>query len=184
MDRFRASCPLLQGGPPQVPLTLILTRHAKSDWDDPALSDHDRPLNPRGRGDAPKIGTWLTRQGHRPEQALVSTARRTQETWERLTPELDGARPELSALPRLYHAEAADILDQLRGATRPTVILIGHNPGIGEFAHRIVDTPAPHPRFIDYPTCATLVATFDAERWDAVDWWSGQVVDFIVPRDL
>jgi phosphohistidine phosphatase len=164
-------------------LTLILTRHAKSDWDDPALDDHDRPLNGRGRGDAPKIGAWLSDRGHLPAEALVSSARRTQETWERLAPELGRAVP-MTTLPGLYHAEAEDILRHLRGASAPAVLLIGHNPGIGEFAHRIVDEPAPHPRFIDYPTCATLVAEFPFDAWHEVDWWSGRAVDFVVPRDL
>jgi phosphohistidine phosphatase len=61
-------------------LRLILSRHAKSGWDDPDLSDHDRPLNARGRGDAPKVGAWLRAKGYLPDAALVSSARRTQET--------------------------------------------------------------------------------------------------------
>jgi phosphohistidine phosphatase len=164
-------------------LTLILTRHAKSDWDDPALTDHDRALNQRGQADAPKIGAWLAAKGHVPGAALVSSARRTQETWERLSPELGGDIP-MTPVPRLYHAEAGEILRQLKGATAPVVMVIGHNPGIGEFAHRIVDDPAAHPRFIDYPTCATLVAEFPGDDWATLDWWTGRVVDFVVPRDL
>jgi len=164
-------------------LTLILTRHAKSDWDDPHLSDHDRVLNDRGRGAAPKVGRWLKDHGHLPDAALVSSARRTVETWELLAPELGVSVP-MTLAPGLYHAEAGDILTHLRKAEVPTVMVIGHNPGIGEFAHRIVDAPAPHPRFIDYPTCATLVAAFPGNAWSDVEWWSGQVVDFVVPRDL
>ena len=164
-------------------LTLILTRHAKSDWDDPLLSDHDRVLNARGRGDAPKVGAWLRAQGHVPDAALVSSARRTQETWELLSPAFGTAVP-MTVVPGLYHAEAEQILEHLRGAEGRTIMVIGHNPGIGGFAHRIVEDPAAHPRFIDYPTCATLVAEFPGEDWSRVDWWSGRVVDFIVPRDL
>ncbi|NKX45376.1 SixA phosphatase family protein [Roseicyclus persicicus] len=164
-------------------LTLILTRHAKSGWDDPALDDHDRPLNARGQADAPRIGGWLRSKGYLPDRALVSSARRTQETWERLSPELGRPVP-MTVVPALYHAEAGEILGQLRRAEGRTVMVIGHNPGIGEFAHRIVEDPAEHPRFLDYPTCATLVAEFPGETWGDVDWWSGRVVDFVVPRDL
>ena len=164
-------------------LTLILTRHAKSDWDDSVPTDHERPLNPRGQADAPRIGAWLRARGHIPERALVSSARRTQETWERLSPALGQAVP-MKVVPALYHAAAEEILAQLRQAEGRTVMLIGHNPGIGEFAHRIVAEPAEHPRFIDYPTCATLVAEFPGDGWAAVDWWSGRVLDFVVPRDL
>lgn len=164
-------------------LTLILTRHAKSDWDDPLLSDHDRRLNTRGRGDAPKIGAWLTAKGYRPDMALVSSARRTQETWELVSQNLHGAVP-MTVVPELYHAEAGQILRHLRQAGAPRVMIVGHNPGIAEFAHRIVEAPAAHPRFLDYPTGATLVASFRGEDWRNVDWWTGQVVDFVVPRDL
>lgn len=164
-------------------LTLILTRHAKSDWDDPELRDHDRPLNPRGLSDAPKIGGWLRDNGHVPGQALVSSAIRAQETWAGIAPVL-GQAVAMTTEPKLYHAEAETILSHLRRAKAPVVMIVGHNPGIGEFAHRIVDEPAAHPRFIDYPTCATLVAEFPGEDWAAVDWWAGRVVDFIVPRDL
>jgi len=164
-------------------LTLILTRHAKSDWDDPTLSDHDRVLNPRGKENAPAVGRWLRDRGHLPDVALVSSARRTVETWELLAAELGRGVP-MTVAPGLYHAEAGEILAHLREATAPSVMVIGHNPGIGEFAHRIVDAPAPHPRFIDYPTCATLVARFAGDDWSGVDWWGGRVVDFVVPRDL
>lgn len=164
-------------------LTLILTRHAKSDWDDPSLSDHDRVLNPRGQADAPKLGAWLAARGHVPDAALVSSARRTQETWERMAPGFGRSVP-MTVVPGLYHAEAQDILGHLREAKGRKILLIGHNPGICDFAHRIVDQPAAHPRFIDYPTGATLVAEFPGDDWSAVDWWSGRVVDFTVPRDL
>ncbi|BDW86690.1 SixA phosphatase family protein [Roseicyclus marinus] len=164
-------------------LTLILTRHAKSDWDDPELRDHDRPLNPRGLSDAPRIGAWLRDKGYVPGQALVSSATRAQETWVGIAPVL-GQAVAVTTEPKLYHAEAETILSHLRRAEAPVVMIVGHNPGIGEFAHRIVDEPAAHPRFIDYPTCATLVADFPGDDWASVDWWAGRVVDFIVPRDL
>lgn len=164
-------------------LTLILTRHAKSDWDDPELRDHDRPLNPRGLSDAPRIGGWLRDKGYVPGQALVSSATRAQETWVGIAPVL-GQAVTVTTEPKLYHAEAETILSHLRRAEAPVVMIVGHNPGIGEFAHRIVDEPAAHPRFIDYPTCATLVADFPGDDWASVDWWAGRVVAFIVPRDL
>ena len=162
---------------------LILMRHAKSDWDDPALSDHDRPLNPRGRRDAPKIGAWLHARGFVPDVALVSSARRTQETWEYLLPILGGAIP-MQSLPGLYHADADAILAHLRAQTAPTVLVIGHNPGIGDCASRLLDRPLPHPRFLDYPTGATLVADGPDKDWAMLDWRSAQAVDFTVPREL
>ena len=164
-------------------LTLILTRHAKSGWDDPDLSDHDRPLNARGRGDAPKVGAWLRQKGYLPDVALVSSARRTEETWALLSAEL-GREVAMTTLPALYHAPPDVILAQLRGQTAPTVMVIAHNPGIGDFAAQSLQTPVRHPRFGDYPTCSTLVVTFPGDDWAGVNWQSGSAQAFIVPREL
>jgi phosphohistidine phosphatase len=166
-----------------MPLTLILTRHAKSGWDDPLLTDHDRVLDSRGRADAPRVGAWLHDQGYVPDAAFVSSARRTRETWERMSPALQRPVP-ATIVPGLYHAEAETILAHLRSATAATVMIIGHNPGIGEFAQRIVTTQPPRPEFNAYPTCATLVAGFDGDDWASIGWGTGRVIDFTVPRDL
>ena len=76
------------------------------------------------------------------------------------------------------------MLDILRAATGDTVLMIAHNPGIAEFAERLVATPPAHPRFADYPTGATLVARFDIADWADLAWHSGTPADFAVPRDL
>ena len=60
---------------------LILTRHAKSAWDDPRLEDFDRPLNRRGLRAALELGEWLHSRGYEPDQVLCSSAQRTRETW-------------------------------------------------------------------------------------------------------
>lgn len=164
-------------------LRLILTRHAKSGWDDPELSDHDRPLNARGRSDAPKIGAWLAGKGYLPDAAVVSSARRTQETWELVSPEL-GRAVAVTIRPELYLATAEVILAHLSAQCAASIMVIAHNPGIGEIAERLVATPPAHPRFRDYPTCATLVVEFPGDDWGMVDWEAGRAVDFIVPRDL
>lgn len=163
--------------------TLILVRHAKSDWDDPMLEDHARPLNPRGRDAAGRVGRWLAREGLRPDAALVSSARRTRETWELLSAELD-APPAPQVLDALYHASPAVMLQALRAATAPVVLMLGHNPGIAAFAATLLRRAPPHPRFADYPTCATLVAGFDAPGWSAVGPAGGTAQAFVVPREL
>jgi phosphohistidine phosphatase len=164
-------------------LRLILTRHAKSSWDDPLLDDIDRTLNDRGEASADAIGAWLAERGLVPDEALVSSARRTRATWERIAAALPQAVPARFE-DRLYHAGPDTILKVLRTATAPVVILIGHNPGLAEFAGRIVAAPPKHPRFADYPTAATAVIDVDAARWAEVGWHRGRVADFVVPRDL
>jgi phosphohistidine phosphatase len=166
-----------------VTLRLILTRHAKSSWDDPLLDDFDRTLNDRGEASADAIGAWLAGKGLVPGEALVSSARRTRETWARIAAALSSEVPARFE-QRLYHAGPDTMLKVLRTATAPVAILIGHNPGMAEFAGRIVAAPPLHPRFADYPTAATTVIDFDAARWADVGWHGGRVADFVVPREL
>jgi len=162
---------------------LILIRHAKSDWGDAALDDHDRPLNDRGTRSAAAIGDWLAARDIRPDALLCSTARRTRETWAGISANLAASTAE-HFLPELYHASADRILAAVHGMTDPTIMLIGHNPGIGDTANRIVADPPRHPRFADYPTGATLVVDFRTDDWRGVLWGTGQVAEFVVPRDL
>jgi len=162
---------------------LILIRHAKSSWDDPGLDDHDRPLNRRGRASATAIGDWLAARGYRPDLVLSSTARRTVETWERLAPALPA--PDIRWQRRLYHAEPEALRDVLKTAgTAATVLLLGHNPGIGTAARAFAAAAPPHPKFPFYPTAATTIYDFPVAEWADVDWGTGRVADFTVPRDL
>lgn len=159
--------------------TLILMRHAKSSWDNPRLSDHARPLNARGRRSARALGDWLHMRGRLPDQALISSAERTRETFAGLALPIPG-----QFTNALYHAGAEQMLRVLAQASGRTVLMLAHNPGIADFAERLVKFPPDHPRFYAYPTCATLVARFDAERWNQVRWHSGNVLDFVIPREL
>lgn len=164
-------------------LHLILTRHAKSDWGDPTQDDFDRPLNPRGRKSAAAIGLWLAGRGHVPQQAIVSGARRTVDTWS-LVSEAFGERPEMRSDPVLYHAGSETYLKVLQSQSAPVVMLVGHNPGIAEFAERFAKDTPDHPRFRDYPTCATTVFAFNGPDWTTATWGSAQIADFVVPREL
>lgn len=164
-------------------LILILTRHAKSDWGDPALADHDRPLNARGRRDAPRIGAWLLEKGYLPDRVSVSSARRAQETWEGIAPAF-GGKPKVNTVKKLYHASPETLLAHTRGSHAATHLIIGHNPGIAGFAERLLFSAPRHPRFADFPTCATLVVECDESDWRDVQWGTGQVLDFVTPHDL
>ena len=160
-------------------LRLILMRHAKSSWDHPGLDDHDRPLNGRGKRSARAIGDWLRKCDYIPDQTLSSTAQRTRETNALL-----GLDTAAQFTPRLYHAEPQTMLGVLKGATGQSVLMIGHNPGIAWFAEGLVSSPPAHSRFHDYPTGATLVATFSNDTWDAISPGAATVLDFITPREL
>lgn len=160
-------------------LKLILMRHAKSSWDNLRLDDHDRPLNERGIASAERMGHWLRRNGHTPEAAVSSSSRRTRETFAGL-----GFDCEAAFAVQLYHAQPETMLASLGVLTAKTVLLLGHNPGCGAFASKIVSRPFPHRQFESYPTCATLVTTFGAENWRDITWGDGEPVDFAVPREV
>ena len=162
---------------------LILTRHAKSSWDDPATPDHDRPLNDRGKAAAAELGVWLASRGYVPDEVLCSDALRTRRTWSGLAPALPGT-PVLNLKPALYHAGPDVMLAVLRHATEGCVMMIGHNPGIAEFAERLVARAPVNADFSRYPTGATLVCDFAVDTWAEVGFGTGTTVDFIVPREV
>ena len=162
---------------------LILTRHAKSSWDDPLTPDHDRPLNERGKMAAADLGQWLASRGYVPDEVFCSDALRTRKTWSGIAPALPGT-PVLELKPALYHAGPDVMLAVLRHGQGDCVMMIGHNPGIGEFAARIVATPPKNAEFSRYPTGATLVVDFNIDSWADVQWGSGVVDDFIIPKEI
>ncbi|MFU8881764.1 MAG: SixA phosphatase family protein [Rhodobacterales bacterium] len=159
--------------------TLILMRHAKSDWANPGLPDHERQLNARGAGDAPIMGAWLRTNGYLPDEALCSTAIRTRQTLAGL-----GFNLSTQYLPALYHAEADHMLEALQGASGTRVLMVGHNPGIAEFAAGLLQRAPDHARFADYPTSATLIAAFDIPDWSMLRYGSGHALAFVIPADL
>lgn len=157
---------------------LILMRHAKSDWTH-GLEDHERPLNERGWQAAKRIGSWLKLNDYIPDEVLCSTATRTRETLERLKLDVEATYSDA-----LYLAEPAQLLNAVKSSKGQTVLVIAHNPGIAYFAEQMAATPPDHAKFATYPTCSTSVLDFDIEDWADVSAGSGQLVDFIVPRDL
>ncbi len=139
--------------------SLLLMRHAKSSWDDPDMTDQVRPLNRRGRRDAPRLGQFL-RQQFTPELILCSTAVRARQTrdlvaaaWER------PVRTE--CLEELYHASSSQICAVLRQVTTPSdcILLIGHNPGLADFLSETVGYAR------KFPTAAVAWLEFAGDCW-------------------
>ena len=168
--------------------TLILMRHAKSAWDDPHQKDIDRPLSARGRKSAPRIGAWLAAEKYRPDVVLCSAAQRTRETLDLLQPQLPkGVTVELSRT--LYMAAPREMLTEISkvAATAETVLLLGHNPGIGSLAGLLAgsgDENTLGNLHAKFPTAAAAVLGFDVARWGDVAPGNGRLLAFIRPRDL
>lgn len=157
---------------------VLLLRHAKSSWKNPALDDRDRPLNKRGRRAAAEMGRWLADRGPTPDAILCSPARRTRETVERLGL---GAEPRI--VDAIYEATPSDLAAVLRAAEGGRILLVGHNPAIAVLAEALAAAPPDHPRFADYPTCALTVLRFDGPP-AAITAGAGEVLDFVTPHDL
>lgn len=161
---------------------LIVLRHAKSDWSDD-LPDHDRPLAPRGTRDAPKLGRWLVETGHVPELVVCSTARRTRETWQRVSDELP-AKPPVEYDEDLYGGDVGEFLNAARRtpADVTTLAFVGHEPGVSDLTLHLAgfgdDTREVQTKF---PTgAAAVLATTDP--WDALT--RARLAAFFRPRDF
>ncbi len=111
---------------------LLLLRHAKSDWYSGAYNDHERPLNERGRRDAPRIGAWIASSGYLPDRIFCSDAKRTSETLELIlaTREWQNHEPEISHLHQLYMASTKSVLGMIQSNWQndDTLLVVGHNP--------------------------------------------------------
>lgn len=141
--------------------TLVLLRHAKSAYP-PSVPDHDRPLSPRGRRDAPVAGQLIAGLLPAIDLALVSTAVRAQQTWELARPPLQVA--EQKDVPELYLASAEAMLRRVRACEVPSLVLVSHNPGTEVLAERLThDTGgADYRRMLTkFPTAAFAVLRAD-----------------------
>lgn len=167
---------------------LLLLRHAKSSWDDPALPDADRPLSSRGRRAAPMMGRHVATHGLLPHKVVCSTARRARETLAGLLPYLGGDM-ELRLTRDLYDTSEDHYLDVLRaqGGGARTLLMIGHNPSIRDAALTLVGQG--NPALVEamtekFPTAALAVIDFEAKRWVDVEPKGGRIVAFFRPREL
>lgn len=160
--------------------TLLVLRHAKSSWKHPKLSDHDRPLNKRGKHDAPQIGRLLRQQRLSPGAIISSTAKRARRTAEEVarSSTFDGA---VQLDPRLYLADPATILDVVRRADPDTrrVMVVAHNPGLEELIRHLTGKDE------SLPTAALAQIRLQLDRWrDLQVGTSGQLVNLWRPNEL
>ena len=159
---------------------LLLMRHAKSSWSNGELSDHERPLNDRGRRAATAIGAALTARGFAPDIIWSSDAKRTRETAMHLIRSIPGAQT-VTYAPDFYHASAETVLRACGKELEPDqpLMLLGHNPGWSQL-HQYF-TGQRH----EYPTGACTVLT--RKQNNISDWLDPAAwvfTDLILPRSL
>ncbi len=159
--------------------TLLLMRHAKSSWGNPAWRDFDRPLNGRGLKAAPLMGRYLHAQGLGPDLIVSSPAQRAQQTAQLVKEAAPFAAP-IHYEAGIYEASVKDLLNILFALeeTAATVLLIGHNPG---FAGLLAHLSGVHEHL---PTASIANLTLNADTWPAVRGGCGQLAWLVRPRQL
>ena len=168
--------------------TVLLLRHAKSSWDHPQLTDHQRPLAKRGIKASPRIGRFIADSDLVPQRVLCSSARRAVETWELVAEELDG-HPAVEFRTDVYHATTGHLVDIIQnlpeGENR--VLLVGHNPTFEDLAIHLAGDGDPEARAElrqKYPTGALAVLEFPVHSWTQVSPGQGFLRSFTKPRSL
>jgi len=159
--------------------TLILLRHAKSSWKQPELHDHDRPLNKRGKKEAPKVGWYLKENDLVPDLILASTARRAQET-ARAVAEESGFEKGIDLHQDLYLSDTASYLDILRCLPDEAqrVLVVGHNPDLEEFLSLLTDVTT------HLTTAALAQIDLPVSSWDELnEATDGRLVNIWSPRE-
>lgn len=144
--------------------SVIIIRHAKSSWDNIDVSDFDRPLNDRGKEDAPKMASRLLERNVKIDAFISSSAKRARKTAALFIKEFGGDKDEIILIPELYLAgpDAFYTAIAQAPAKADNIALFAHNPGITEFANELTDV-----RIDDMPTCAIFAVKADIQNWSA-----------------
>lgn len=143
--------------------TLILIRHAKSSWDDAGLSDFERPLNDRGKKDAPMMADRLHERGIKVDAFISSPAKRAKRTAEQFVKRYKKDGGELILKTELYLAGEETFLNLMEKLDDQIdcVVMFSHNPGITDFANSLADV-----RIDNIPTCGIFAVSIDANKWN------------------
>ncbi len=160
---------------------LIILRHAKSAW--PDVADHDRPLAPRGRRDAPNAGRWLREAGHVPDRVLCSTARRARETYQ-LAQAQFGAEPPVDYEDALYGADVEDVLELVHATpdTTSRLMVVGHEPCVSDTTLYLAGSGDALERVrVKYPTAGIAVPGIKG-TWAELGEGTAVLKDFHTPR--
>lgn len=160
--------------------TLLILRHAKSSWDNTHLSDHDRPLNERGKKDAPRMGKLIQQEDLVPDLIISSSAERALATAEAVALAC-GYEAEIQVTRQLYHAfpeEYREVL-QARGGNHQCIMVVGHNPGLEALVEELTGHPEP------MPTAALAQVLLAIGDWqELTEETTGKLVQVWRPRDF
>ena len=159
--------------------TLILIRHAKSSWANPAQSDFDRPLNDRGKLEAPEMGHLLKKLNIKPDVIISSTAKRTRQTAKRIADEVDYDTDDIKWEEKLYHCIPSVFEEVIYsiGDKIKTACIIAHNPGITDFVNQL----SPDFSIDNMPTCGMVGVELNTDHWSNFSIVKRKVILFEYP---
>lgn len=160
---------------------LFLVRHAKSSWKDPSLADRDRPLNKRGKRDAPRMGKRLAKRAVRPELVVSSPAVRALTTAQLIAGELRFKGADVVVDEQVYGGGPHELIEVIRGFDNrfDRVMLVGHNPALTELVNLLTDSETEN-----VPTCGVAVLGCDTECWVDVGKERAELLEFDYPKKL
>jgi len=166
--------------------TLLLFRHAKSDWDDPEQQDFDRPLNDRGKKTATHMGQWLKQQHIQPEWIVCSAAQRARETLALLRDSLTTPDTLVQFDERLYLADLVSLLEILAQCPQDMdqIMLVGHNPGLEELLSYLCGPDLPLSNKGKLMTTATLAQVSLPDDWLQLAPQCGKLQQIIRPTEI
>jgi phosphohistidine phosphatase len=159
--------------------TLTLVRHAKSSWKNNELGDRERPLNARGKHDAPMMGQRIVAVGIRPSLIISSPAVRAWSTAKIIAREIGYPREFLQREKAVYLASLDSLLDVMvaQDAEFNNVLLVGHNPGLTQFANYL------SPGITDnLPTAGVVAVEFDQEDWNLYTQPETRLIAYDYPK--
>lgn len=161
---------------------LIVVRHAKSSWKSGAASDHERPLNKRGRHDAPRVARALVDRGWVPDLVLSSDSERTRETWKLFATVFAevGANIDVDFRREFYEADVQTIANGVSAMppSAQTLMIIGHNPTFELLVERWVGKP------VRVTTCNAVLLESNAATWVEAAEGRWTLVEHVRPREL
>ena len=160
--------------------TIILVRHAKSSWKDPGLNDFVRPLNKRGKRNAPFMGKKLKERHIVPDLILSSPAKRARKTAIAIAKALDYPKKKIRFKDKMYHASDGFLFKLVKSLDdqHKTVMLFGHNPSFNDFANILLKKN----RIDNIPTSGVCCIRFDCNQWRNVKEGQGKIVFFDYPK--
>ncbi len=160
--------------------TLLILRHAKSSWDNPQLSDYDRPLNKRGKRDAPRMGKHLDEQGLIPDRILTSSAKRARKTATKVA-KACGYNKKIKRLDRFYLAPPGVYIEKLQALSNKheRVMVVGHNPTMEHLVRHLTG------QIERMPTAALAHIELSIQNWEEFDFSTrGTLVNLWTPKTL